>query len=1223
MGEREQYLVAVVGADITQFRQGMRDVRKELGVLDESSSQSLARLGRTLTYTLTAPLLAVGTAMVGTASNFDASMRNINSIANLSESEFHDLSAAVLDFGKTTRGGAQMASEALYTIYSAGISGALAFDIMEVSTLTAEAGLSDITTTAEALTASMLAYGFTTEQEAMRASNALTRMVQVGVGDMNSFAGSIATFTPSSSILGVTIEEAFALNARLTQMGYSASESAVRVNAAMRSLIKPSEAMSAALGKLGVGSAEELIQKYGGLTESLIALQGTTDGTAEGLAELFSDTRALQGVIQITKDVDATRKTIADFNKGLDTATMDAWTQQTKSFAYQFDLAKSAVQALAISLGSALLPILTPLIQSFTGFILGLTEMDAGTRTLVVTVGLLAAALPPLLWLFASMISPFGAIIAGVVAVKHAFDSNFMGIADTVKKFAADVTTALAPVTSVVEDFIKLAFGDAAIDPGSIMYEDGSSMIGAPMDFGVIQATATISYTVEEGDTLWDIWTTNFKDKYANFGDFVTATGLDAKAIIQPGQVINVGGSSQAISSGISTLLTSGVNMGLADALADESLGHMTAPTNFWERIAWAITSTKDNFTAALDEALVTLQPVVDDFGGKLLTQIAGAFDTEGSTGNGDTGLYGGLVSSIDGIGGALGGDLATTFPGITAGITTLVTNVGDWLLKEGVPTISRAAGYFAGQVGVLIGKGLSAVWGMITTGGSGGTDAVGEAVIDPFLGGINDAMADNGVTNIGDTIVTGLTGSIGLAILAKTVLFTGVATAFQGALNLAFLAVKWEFAALAQVGSLIWASFSSSVLAPAGAWAASIAAGVWASLATALGGIVTAISGFFATTILPVLTTALATLGATFVAAPVTVSLAVLATVGALLWKPLSDMWDSIPGAREWAQSWADDLQNKLNESIANRPVNLVVDKITSSEAWKAKFGGELDVELAPTSTLVTTAPGFWDNVMTGIATPAAGIELNPAVNMLSAPVSLPVGYTKPLVTALGDAVTTAALDPEVLASIDTATVGMMTAWGDSMGTALADGAITQEEIETSITQPLYDALFPVIGEGGTVRLMWTGLVADILTAAQSIGESVTVLAQGVPQAFAFMVTTSTPLLDALILKFGQVEVAANTMAAALGGLSGIVINPNVPLPTVVPVNPAVGTPDDLTVETEGAMPAMPADLLESTNVNKGGDSFTEQSIVVNGAVTANEVIKVLEARGYKLVRK
>ena len=40
-------------------------------------------------------------------------------------------------------------------------------------------------------------------------------------------------------------------------------------------MIKPSEDMTAAMKKLGVSGTQELIEKFGGLAEGLIALPGT------------------------------------------------------------------------------------------------------------------------------------------------------------------------------------------------------------------------------------------------------------------------------------------------------------------------------------------------------------------------------------------------------------------------------------------------------------------------------------------------------------------------------------------------------------------------------------------------------------------------------------------------------------------------------------------------------------------------------------------------------------------------------------------------------------------------------------------------------------------------------------------------------------------------------------------------------------------------------------
>ena len=98
MSQRVAYLEAVVGADITQFRKGMRDVRNETGLLSEAMN-GLSAVGRTMTFALTTPLVTLGSFAAEAAAGFDSGMRNINSIMHLSEDEYKSFSQEVLKAG--------------------------------------------------------------------------------------------------------------------------------------------------------------------------------------------------------------------------------------------------------------------------------------------------------------------------------------------------------------------------------------------------------------------------------------------------------------------------------------------------------------------------------------------------------------------------------------------------------------------------------------------------------------------------------------------------------------------------------------------------------------------------------------------------------------------------------------------------------------------------------------------------------------------------------------------------------------------------------------------------------------------------------------------------------------------------------------------------------------------------------------------------------------------
>src|SRR5689334_19476170 len=246
------YLEAIVGADITSFRRGMQEVRRETGVLTDDftgMAGNLAKVGQAMTYSLTTPLLAIGSQAVKTASDFDASMHNINSIAHMTQGEFDALSKKVLDFGTTTRSGPQAVADSLYEIYSAGLTGSKAFDLMQQSVKTAEAGLADLEKTTNALTATVMAYS-NQNLSASEASNVWTKMVQVGVGSLDDFLANAQKVLPLASNLGISFQDLGANAAYLSQQGGGAKKAMTALAMAFSNILKPNDTMIQAFQRL-------------------------------------------------------------------------------------------------------------------------------------------------------------------------------------------------------------------------------------------------------------------------------------------------------------------------------------------------------------------------------------------------------------------------------------------------------------------------------------------------------------------------------------------------------------------------------------------------------------------------------------------------------------------------------------------------------------------------------------------------------------------------------------------------------------------------------------------------------------------------------------------------------------------------------------------------------------------------------------------------------------
>lgn len=530
------YLEAIVGADITSFRRGMQNVRRETGVLTDDftgMAGNLAKVGQAMTYSLTTPLLAVGSQAVKTASDFDASMHNINSIAHMTQGEFDTLTKKVLDFGTTTRSGPQAVADSLYEIYSAGLTGSKAFDLMQQSVKTAEAGLADLEKTTNALTATVMAYS-NQNLTASEASNVWTKMVQVGVGSLDDFLANAQKVLPLASNLGISFQDLGANAAYLSQQGGGAKKAMTALAMAFSNILKPNDTMIQAFQKLGVATGQDLIKKFGSFEGAVVALHKAVKDPIE-FNKMFSKT-GLEAVLSMTNNVDALNKSIADFGVGLQDATQSAWEEQMKSYAASSDKFNSAIQGLMIALGTQLFPLLTGILTPLTNFITKLAQSNPEVLKLAVAFGVAVAAAGPLIWIISSLFSPIGIIIGLIAALGTAFATNFGGIRDIVTSVISEAMRVMEPFITMVKALWEVLSGtgvDIKTGEGvngfiTTLNDKINELLGGTLPTAV--AGKEIKIPIKAGMTLSDIyynseWSKDLQSKFS-YDEFIKqATG--------------------------------------------------------------------------------------------------------------------------------------------------------------------------------------------------------------------------------------------------------------------------------------------------------------------------------------------------------------------------------------------------------------------------------------------------------------------------------------------------------------------------------------------------------------------------------------------------------------------------------------------------------------------------------------------------------------------------
>jgi TP901 family phage tail tape measure protein len=388
----------ILQANVTAFTAQMgaaaastKQLAREVNDVASKGDQTVKRLGVAMAAAGTA--LAAAFALAGKqAIDFEAQMRNVNSITHASEAEFQRTGDQVLDLSRRFPQSASTLAAGLYDIASSGFQGAEGMTVLHASVLAASAGLTTTAVAARGITAVLNAYGLSAGK-ASDVTDILFQTVNLGVVTFEELSSTIGDVVGTAAAAGVSFDQVGAGLATITLSGISASEASTSLNRVLQSLIDPSDAMRATLHGLGYESGVAALQALG-LQGTMEALRKTTGGNIEELVKLFPEIRGARGALALMANEGQNAAEV--FGQITDEearagAAQKAFDEQSKSTAFQLGLLKSSAQAFGIELGQTVLPAVRFVVEEITGFLHGIAELPGPVTTLVGIVGVLAA----------------------------------------------------------------------------------------------------------------------------------------------------------------------------------------------------------------------------------------------------------------------------------------------------------------------------------------------------------------------------------------------------------------------------------------------------------------------------------------------------------------------------------------------------------------------------------------------------------------------------------------------------------------------------------------------------------------------------------------------------------------------------------------------------------------------------------------------------------------
>jgi len=164
--------------------------------------------------------------------SLDKGMRQVNTIARLSEKDLASLTAQVTELSSRLGVGTGDLTWSLYQTLSAGIKAGDAMKFLETATKAGIAGITSTESAVMALTNVINAWGLSTE-DATEISDVMFRTIDLGQTTFEELSASLSQVSSLASASGISYQEIFASIATLTKMGAPTAEAFTRINSAI------------------------------------------------------------------------------------------------------------------------------------------------------------------------------------------------------------------------------------------------------------------------------------------------------------------------------------------------------------------------------------------------------------------------------------------------------------------------------------------------------------------------------------------------------------------------------------------------------------------------------------------------------------------------------------------------------------------------------------------------------------------------------------------------------------------------------------------------------------------------------------------------------------------------------------------------------------------------------------------------------------------------------
>lgn len=461
----EQFSVeALLKATDSGFVKTFKDAQSAVETFENKSNSTMMAVGKTMksaganmTKFVTLPLIGVGVAAAKVGGDFEEQMSRVKAISGATGDAFDQMKQQAIDLGAKTAFSAKESAAGMENLASAG------FDANEI--MQAMPGLLDLAAVSGgdvAMASENAASAI--RQFALDASDAghVADVFARAAADTNAEAGDMGYALKyagtAAKAAGWSFEETAAAIGIMSDAGIKGEQAGTTLRGALTRMMKPTDAMYASMDRLGISmydSQGKMLPLEGILASLRMATEGLTDEQKnQELATLFG-TNALSGMLALVEggpvQLSKLTKSLEDSNGAADEMARTMQDNANSSIEQMF----GALESAAIVIQEIIAPAIRTVADAIAGMVEKFVSAPKSTQKLVVAIGLIVAAVGPLLFAIGSTIMWFAKLKVALGMLGNT-SAIFGKLGSALGFLANPVVLVVAAVALLVAGFIYL-----------------------------------------------------------------------------------------------------------------------------------------------------------------------------------------------------------------------------------------------------------------------------------------------------------------------------------------------------------------------------------------------------------------------------------------------------------------------------------------------------------------------------------------------------------------------------------------------------------------------------------------------------------------------------------------------------------------------------------------------------------------------------------------------